>query len=196
MTCNDSDTRVPTKPNFVCKNNRGKGIPLADEDFSRPSECDVRLGSDCFFSILRNGRIIGSKGQPIAQSTMFGWVVAGRFVVKLPIYRDIYQLGNTGGLAVSRLLAMENKFKSDAGFEREYKSFMEEDEKLGHMSPNKELDGKISYFLPHHAVRRKDNITTKFKVVFDGLCKPPNFNSLNSVLGVGQILQPQIFLLL
>ncbi|GFY45911.1 uncharacterized protein TNIN_61631 [Trichonephila inaurata madagascariensis] len=47
-----------------------------DEDFSRPSECDVILGSNCFFSILRNGRITGSKGQPIAQSTIFGWVVA------------------------------------------------------------------------------------------------------------------------
>ncbi|GFU30065.1 DUF1758 domain-containing protein [Trichonephila clavipes] len=55
-----------------------EGIPLADEDFSKPSECDVILGSDCFFSILRNGRIIGSKGQPIAQSTIFGWVVAGK----------------------------------------------------------------------------------------------------------------------
>ncbi|GFR23542.1 DUF1758 domain-containing protein [Trichonephila clavata] len=146
---------------------RGSGISLADEDFSRPSECDVILGSDCFSSILRNGRIIGSKGQPIAQSTIFGWVVAGKiqgnckspfrqshlirvenesnidsilqqfsqteelsikklslseeeefcenhfkatykinnegiFVVKLPIYRDINQLGNTSGMAVSR----------------------------------------------------------------------------------------------
>ncbi|GFS98926.1 DUF1758 domain-containing protein [Trichonephila clavipes] len=64
------------------------------------------------------------------------------------------------------------------------------------MSPNKELDGRISYFLPHHAVRRKDSITTKFRVVFDGSCKPPNSNSLNSVLGVGQILQPDILTLL
>ncbi|GFY42001.1 DUF1758 domain-containing protein [Trichonephila inaurata madagascariensis] len=29
-----------------------ESIPIADEDFSRPSECDVILGSDCFFSIL------------------------------------------------------------------------------------------------------------------------------------------------
>ncbi|GFS41794.1 uncharacterized protein TNIN_420811 [Trichonephila inaurata madagascariensis] len=90
---------------------------------------------------------------------------------------------------------MENKFKSDAGLEWEYKSFMEEYETLGHMSPNKELDAKISYFLPHHAVRRNDSITTKLRVVFDGSCKPPNSNSLNSVLGVGQILQPDIFTL-
>ncbi|GFX28871.1 DUF1758 domain-containing protein [Trichonephila clavipes] len=55
-----------------------EGIPLADEDFSKPSECDIIFGSDCFFSILRNGRITGSKGQPIAQSTIFGLVVAGK----------------------------------------------------------------------------------------------------------------------
>ncbi|GFW73456.1 uncharacterized protein TNCV_2801201 [Trichonephila clavipes] len=56
-----------------------KGISqrVVDEDFPKPSECDVILGSDCFFSILRNGRITGSKGQPIAKSTIFGWVVAG-----------------------------------------------------------------------------------------------------------------------
>ncbi|GFU70431.1 DUF1758 domain-containing protein [Trichonephila clavipes] len=173
-----------------------KGIPLADEDFSRPSKYDVILGSGCFFSILRNGRITGSKGQPIAQSTIFGWIVAGRFVVKLPIYRDINQLGNTRELAVSWLLAMENKFKSDAGLEWKYKSFMEEYEKLGHTSPNKELDGKISYFLPHQVVRRKDSIATKLRVVFDGSCKPPNSISLNPVLRVGQILQPDIFTLL
>ncbi|GBM83298.1 hypothetical protein AVEN_261137-1 [Araneus ventricosus] len=45
---------------------------VSDEDFSRPSECDIILGSDCFFTTLRNGGIIGSEGQPIAQSTMFG----------------------------------------------------------------------------------------------------------------------------
>ncbi|GFV36234.1 uncharacterized protein TNCV_2232811 [Trichonephila clavipes] len=48
-------------------------------------------------------------------------------------------------------------------------SVMEEYELLGHMSPNKELDGKISYFLPHYAMRRK---------------------------GIGQNLQPYIFTLL
>ncbi|GFX61890.1 DUF1758 domain-containing protein [Trichonephila clavipes] len=63
------------------------------------------------------------------------------------------------------------------------------------MSPNKELDGRIS-FLPHHAVLRKDSVKTKLRVVFDESYKPPNSNSLNSVSGVGQILQPDIFTLL
>ncbi|GFW37209.1 uncharacterized protein TNCV_5021071 [Trichonephila clavipes] len=90
---------------------------------------------------------------------------------------------------------MENKFNSDTELEWEYKNCMEKYEKLGQMSPNKELDGKISYFLPHHAVQRKDITTTKLRIVF-GSCKPPNSNSLNSALEVGQILQPDIFTLL
>ncbi|GFX81279.1 DUF1758 domain-containing protein [Trichonephila clavipes] len=198
-----------------------EGIPLADEDFSKPSECDVILGSDCFFSILRNGRITGSKGQPIAQSTIFGWVVAGKIQGNCKSFMQshlirvenecndsiLQQFWQTEELPLKKISLSEeeefceNHFKAtykinNEELEREYKNFMEEYEKLGHMSPNKELDGRISYFLPHHAVRRKDSITTKLRVVFDGSCKPPNSNSLNPVLGVGQILQPDIFTLI
>ncbi|KAF8785634.1 hypothetical protein HNY73_011149 [Argiope bruennichi] len=237
-----------------------KGIPLSDEDFSRPSVCDLILGSDCFFSILRNGKISGSEGQPIAQSTIFGWVVSGqirrdsisssytqshlisvendckidsvlqkfwqmeelsdkkflmsdeeefcenhfkstcrindqgRFVVRLPVYKDINQLGDTKGMAISRLLAMERKFKFNSEFEMEYKSFMREYEELGHMSPNKDFDSsKPDYFLPHHAVQKKNSITTKFRVVFDGSCKPPNSTRCLHQIGLdSQIINPEI----
>ncbi|GFT57376.1 DUF1758 domain-containing protein [Nephila pilipes] len=191
-----------------------KVVALSDEDFSSASECNIILGTNCFFTILCNGKIIGSEGQPIAQSAMFGWVVAsriqkdsnssscmqshlirvrndssigsilqqfqliqqmeelsnlksllleeeefcethfkstykindqGRFVVKLPIYEDINQLGETKGLAISRLLAMENKFKFNSEFEKEYKDFMNEYDEAGHMLPNKNKD--ISFLI-------------------------------------------------
>ncbi|GFS97762.1 DUF1758 domain-containing protein [Trichonephila clavipes] len=80
-----------------------EGIPLEDEDFSKPSECDVILGSDCFFSILRNGRITGSKGQPIAQSTIFGWVVAGKI-----------QGNRKTSLMQSHLIRVENECNVDS----------------------------------------------------------------------------------
>ncbi|GFX49596.1 DUF5641 domain-containing protein [Trichonephila clavipes] len=73
---NKVTSQIPVERVNIMELNYLEGIPLADEDFSKPSECDVVLGSDCFFSILRTGRITGSKGQPIAQSTIFGWVVA------------------------------------------------------------------------------------------------------------------------
>ncbi|GFT76964.1 DUF1758 domain-containing protein [Trichonephila clavipes] len=59
-----------------------KSIPLSDEEFMSPKECDIILGSDCFCDILSSGKIVGSKNEPIAQRTMFGWVVAGKLNVK------------------------------------------------------------------------------------------------------------------
>ncbi|GFQ80455.1 DUF1758 domain-containing protein [Trichonephila clavata] len=54
------------------------------------------------------------------QST-FKYNDQGRFIVKLPIYGDTSRLGNTKGIATSRLLAMEKRFEVDKNFERQYK---------------------------------------------------------------------------
>ncbi|GFY66743.1 uncharacterized protein TNIN_155131 [Trichonephila inaurata madagascariensis] len=42
----------------------------------------------------------------------------------------------------------------------------------------------------------EERIALQLNLGFEGSCKPPNSNSMNSVLGVGQILQPDIFTLL
>ena len=44
------------------------------------------------------------------------------------------QLGDTKGMAVSQLLAMETKFKFDTKLEKDYKAFMLEYEGLKHAS--------------------------------------------------------------
>ncbi|GFU01435.1 uncharacterized protein TNCV_1994631 [Trichonephila clavipes] len=94
---------------------------------------------------------------------------------------------------------MERRFQLDKDFERQYKNFMIEYESLGHMIPVennvKSMDSKI-YFLPHHAVMKGDSVSTKLRVVFDGTCKPSNGNSLNSILGIGKMLQDDLFTIL
>ncbi|GFS86356.1 uncharacterized protein NPIL_433181 [Nephila pilipes] len=46
---------------------------------------------------------------------------------------------------------------------------MNEYEEARHMVPNKNLNySKQEYFLPHHAVQKKDSITIKLRNVFDG----------------------------
>ncbi|GFV96520.1 integrase catalytic domain-containing protein [Trichonephila clavipes] len=94
---------------------------------------------------------------------------------------------------------MERRFQVDKDFERQYTNFMIEYESLGHMIPVennvKSMDSKI-YFLPHHAVMKGDSVSTKLRVVFDGTCKPSNGNSLNSILGIGKKLQPDLFRIL
>ncbi|GFY78780.1 reverse transcriptase domain-containing protein [Trichonephila inaurata madagascariensis] len=56
------------------------------------------------------------------------------------------------------------------------------------------MDQKF-FFLPHHAVMKDDSISPKLRVVFDGTCKPSNGNSLNSILGIGKMLQPDLFMI-
>ncbi|GFR09870.1 DUF1758 domain-containing protein [Trichonephila clavata] len=85
-----------------------KSITLSDEDFMRPKECDIILGSDCFFEILRSGKIVGSKNEPIAQRTMFGWVVAGKLNVQNKEPNELY----------SHFLSTENDLKTDSLLQR------------------------------------------------------------------------------
>lgn len=121
----------------------------------------------------------------------------GRFVVKLPFYKSKSELGDSKPAAISRLFAMERKFKEKPDFEKQYKEFMREYEQLGHMQlvdPNLHCNSeKEQYFLPHHAVIKPSSTTTKLRVVFDGSCKTTTGTSLNSVLGVGPKLQRDIF---
>ncbi|GFW32888.1 uncharacterized protein TNCV_1774551 [Trichonephila clavipes] len=72
--------------------------------------------------------------------------------------------------AISRLLAMERKFKNNSDFEKQYKEFMNEYESQGHMSlvnSNSHTSDKDLNFLPHHAVIKPSSTTTKLRVVFD-----------------------------
>ncbi|GFT13515.1 integrase catalytic domain-containing protein [Trichonephila clavipes] len=93
----------------------------------------------------------------------------GRFVVKLPFYKSNSELGDSKPAAISRLLAMERKFKNNPDFEKQCKEFMNEYESLGHMSlvNSRSHTSKDQNFLPHHAVIKPSNLTTKLRVVFD-----------------------------
>ena len=56
------------------------------------------------------------------------------------------------------------------------------------------MDGESMHYLPHHAVIRKDRETTKLRIVYDGLAKPPDRDySLNDCLETGPNFTPQLF---
>ena len=52
-------------------------LRLADPEFNVSKPIDVLLGVDVYHDILRTGLILGPKGTPAAQETMFGWVLFG-----------------------------------------------------------------------------------------------------------------------
>ncbi|GFX24831.1 integrase catalytic domain-containing protein [Trichonephila clavipes] len=79
----------------------------------------------------------------------------GRFVVKLQFYKSNSELGDSKPAAISRLLAIERKFKNNPDFEKQYKEFMNEYESLGPMSlvNSRSHTSKDQNFLPHHAIQ-------------------------------------------
>ncbi|GFW67777.1 integrase catalytic domain-containing protein [Trichonephila clavipes] len=100
----------------------------------------------------------------------------GHFVVKLPFYKSNSELGDSKPAAISRLLAMERKFKNNPDFEKQYKRIHERIR----IARSHELSKfQIPYFqrsefLPHHAVIKPSSPTTKLRVVFDASCKTTN----------------------
>ncbi|KAH8323654.1 hypothetical protein KR074_010252, partial [Drosophila pseudoananassae] len=54
-----------------------RGVTLADERFHLPATISVVLGADMYPRIIQPGFLKIQDGLPVAQSTVFGWVVSG-----------------------------------------------------------------------------------------------------------------------
>lgn len=52
-------------------------LELADPEFNVSKPIDVLLGVDAYHDILKPGLILGPRGTPPAQETVFGWVLFG-----------------------------------------------------------------------------------------------------------------------
>lgn len=53
------------------------GLSLADPDYACPGLINVIIGSDYYGSVIRPGLIQGEPSTPVAQQTIFGWVLTG-----------------------------------------------------------------------------------------------------------------------
>ncbi|XP_055604341.1 uncharacterized protein LOC129752591 [Uranotaenia lowii] len=120
--------------------------------------------------------------------------VSGRYVVELPLRDCIGDLGDSRSLARKRFFALERRLATQPVLKKQYSDFMEEYESLGHCKQVREEDDPpnlLKWYLPHHAVLRPSNSTTKCRVVFDASAKV-NGLSLNDVLKVGSIPQSDL----
>ena len=54
-----------------------ESLQLADSNFNISKSIDILLGVDVYQEILKPGLILGPKGTPAAQDTIFGWILFG-----------------------------------------------------------------------------------------------------------------------
>lgn len=122
---------------------------------------------------------------------------SGRYIVQLPFRQQINSLGESRKAAASRLSQMERRFKANRSLHKGYCEFMDEYERLGHMTEvHPGVAVEKSYYLPHHAVVKPDSSTTKLRVVFDASAASTSGVSLNDKLMVGARLQDDLYIIL
>ncbi|XP_058817840.1 uncharacterized protein LOC131681145 [Topomyia yanbarensis] len=97
-------------------------------------------------------------------------------------------------MALRRFYALERRLNQHPDLKQQYSEFMSEYEDLGHCKEINEFNDPphiSKWYLPHHAVIRPSNTTTKCRVVFDASAKVFGL-SLNDVMKIGTIIQSDL----
>lgn len=81
----------------------------------------------------------------------------GRYIVSLPLKDSPIKLGNSGDIAMKRFVSLERKLYANERLRSLYVDFLDEYEKLGHMTnvTNVKCLDKVEYFLPYHVYYEK-----------------------------------------
>ncbi|XP_077275939.1 uncharacterized protein LOC143904852 [Temnothorax americanus] len=119
----------------------------------------------------------------------------GRYVVRLPFKKGPpISIGEFRPRAEQMLKALTRRFRDKPAFEKEYREFLEEYERLGHMrlaaAPSDQTEQHV--YIPHHGVIREGSSTTHLRVAFNASSVTSNGTSLNDHLHVGPKLQREI----
>ncbi|XP_058827697.1 uncharacterized protein LOC131687629 [Topomyia yanbarensis] len=119
---------------------------------------------------------------------------SGRYIVQLPLKDCFNELGDSRAMALRRFYALERRLNQHTDLKQQNSEFMSEYEDLGHCKEINEFNDPphiSKWYLPHHAVIRPSNTTTKCRVVFDASAKVFG-RSLNDVMKIGTIIQSDL----
>ncbi|CAL1285198.1 unnamed protein product [Larinioides sclopetarius] len=122
-----------------------------------------------------------------------------RYEVSLPWKKDWKELNDNFNIAKRRFSYLFKKFQSDKELYTQYRDILRDylDKQIIEKVPNPtEPVDKPVFYLPHHAVFRKESVYTKCRIVFDASSNEVGELSLNDCLWSGTNLNQNIFNLL
>ncbi|UYV66802.1 hypothetical protein LAZ67_4002893 [Cordylochernes scorpioides] len=108
---------------------------------------------------------------------------SGRYIVRLPFKESAEKLGQSKSFAIRRFINLERRLEQNEKIYVQYKQFMNEYIRLGHMQASCSLQTEPKYYIPHHCILKAQ--PTKLRVVFDASTKTTTQISLNDLLHVG-----------
>ena len=123
----------------------------------------------------------------------------GLYEVRLPLKQNLPLVGDeTRRMALGSLSHMHRRFARDPKLAQGYREFMQEYEKLGHMTPipPTEIQQPRAWYVSHHSVIQETPDTWKLRVVFDASRRTREGHFLNNFLLSGPPLQRDLSLIL
>ncbi|XP_041451549.1 uncharacterized protein LOC121405052 [Drosophila obscura] len=167
-------------------------LPLADPSFHRSSQI---LGADIFPSILLSGfrsdicgSLLGKRPSSDGSYPVRRWRT---FWGDLRCPENV-DLGHSRCAAQAQFLKNEQSLQRNLPLKEQYDAVIQEYLELGHMTAVTPSHDSGHYYLPHHAVFKPDNTTTKLRVVFNASSPSSNGKSLNDTLHSGPVLQSDL----
>ncbi|XP_055714318.1 uncharacterized protein LOC129808564 [Phlebotomus papatasi] len=117
----------------------------------------------------------------------------GQYNVRLPLKGNFGELGSNRKRASRQLNFLERRLSQNPQLYKEYSNIFEEYLSLGIIErvPLIELQAK-SYYMTHHCVVRENASSTKVRIVFNCGSVSETGISLNDVIKVGPVVQPEL----
>ncbi|XP_052738154.1 uncharacterized protein LOC128198191 [Bicyclus anynana] len=116
----------------------------------------------------------------------------GKYTVSLPFKENAPPLGDSRGIALSRLHRLESKLSNNHALRADYIKCLQEYIDLGHMELVRNPSTANCYYIPHFSIVKQSSTTTKVRIVYDASCKTTSGHSLNDNLLIGPKLQQDI----
>jgi len=87
-------------------------LALADPTLTRAEPIEIIIGSDLYGEIIRDGIRRGAVGQPIAQNTIFGWILSGPTALPHSAQSSTVQYcSHAASLSQAEMLSLDNALR-------------------------------------------------------------------------------------
>ncbi|XP_024870477.1 uncharacterized protein LOC112453778, partial [Temnothorax curvispinosus] len=170
-------------------------VTLADPDVLTPRPVDIIIGADSYGQIIKPNIIKRDTLMPIAQLSIFGWLVLGPVDTSSTApaavhHASIQERENALDELLSRCWIQEEEPASnnldltldEQRCDEHFKKYRD----LNHIKKASPVSSQqTQYYLPHHGVLKPDSATTKPRVVFNGSSASTSGRSLNDIMHTG-----------
>jgi Pao retrotransposon peptidase/Family of unknown function (DUF5641)/Protein of unknown function (DUF1759)/Putative peptidase (DUF1758)/Integrase zinc binding domain len=116
-----------------------------------------------------------------------------KFIVTMPMKVTVDQLGRNLKNAYQMVYAQEGVRKKNETVNKLYIDYMNDYIDTSHMEEVSADDTSFAHYLPHHGVVKMSSTSTKLRPVCNASSKSETGISLNDVLCVGPVVQPESF---